>query len=148
MKATTRIVILSNQTLLVDGVIARLQQYRDRVELYLVDLHHPNLLDRIMEILPAAIILDDKDPQVQQVAPLDELFRALPSIRVICLNTTCVQTQVIRSAQYDVAEVGSLLELIESTNPGALGESSPARQRGFGDEKSLSQRRVNEGSRF
>ncbi len=119
MKRPIRVVILSNQTLLVEGVITRLKQYRDRVELHSVDFRHPNLLAHITELQPAAIILDDKDPLVVQVAPLDKLIRALPTIKVIRLNTRSFQAQVIQSDRYCVAEVCDLLELIEPGSPEA-----------------------------
>ena len=117
MKGLTRVVILSNQTLLVEGVIARLQQYRDRVELIVVDIRQPDLLSHIARIQPAAIILDDNDMDISQAIPLDRLLQALPTLKVLCLDTQRLQTQVIRCEQYWVTEVRDLLDLVEPSSP-------------------------------
>jgi len=109
----TRAVILSNRTLLLEGVLTRLHQFQDRVELHLVDLQQPNPLAQITTVQPAAIIMDDKDPVVAQAVPLDRLFQALPTVKVIRLDAHCPQTQVIRSEEFWVTEVRDLLELIE-----------------------------------
>ncbi len=122
MKAPSRVVILSNQTLLVEGVITRLQQYENRVELHVEDLHQPDLLAKITEIQPAAIILDDKNILVSQALPLERLLRELPTLKVIRLDAQCLQTQVIRSDQYWVKEVCDLLELIEPASVEAVGQ--------------------------
>lgn len=113
MKIPSRVVILSNRTLLVEGVITRLKQYESRVELHVLDLDQLNLLAKIAQIQPLAIILDDKDPLVSQAIPLDKLLRELPTLKVIRLDAQCLQTQVIRSEQYSVKEVCDLLELID-----------------------------------
>lgn len=113
MKIPSRVVILSNRTLLVEGVITRLQQYESRVELHVLDLNQSDLLVKITAIKPTAIILDDKAPLVSQAIPLDKLLRELPTLKVICLDAQCLQTQVIRSEQYRVNEVCDLLELID-----------------------------------
>jgi hypothetical protein len=122
MKVLSKVVILSNKTLLVEGVITRLQQYESRVELHVLDLNRLNLLAKITEIQPTAIILDDKDPLVSQAIPLDRLLRELPTLKVIRLDAQRLQTQVIRSEQYCVAEVCDLLELIEPTCAEAVGQ--------------------------
>lgn len=116
MKKPTRIVILSNKTLLAEGVITRLQQYENRAELHVVDLKQPNLLAKIMEVHPKAIILADKDPLISQTLPLDKLLRDLPNLKVIRLDAQCLQTQVICSEQYRVEEVCDLLDLIDPSN--------------------------------
>lgn len=121
MKAPSRVVILSNQTLLVEGVITRLQQYGNRVELHVEDLHQPDLLAKITEIQPTAIILDDKNILDSQALPLERLLRELPTLKVIRLDAQCLQTQVIRSDQYWVKEVYDLLELIEPASAEAVG---------------------------
>jgi galactitol-specific phosphotransferase system IIC component len=122
MKVPTRVVILSNQTLLVEGVITRLQQHEKRVELHVVDLKQPDLLDKITEVQPTAIILDAKDQLVSQAIPLDRLLRDLPTLKVIRLDAQRLQTQLIRSEQYWVTEVCDLLELIEPTIAEAVGQ--------------------------
>ena len=120
MKEPSRVVILSNQTLLVEGVITRLQQYESRVELHVLDLNQPDMMAKITAIQPVAIILGDKDPPVSQVMSLDKLLRELPTLKVIRLSAQCLQTQVIRSEQYWVNEVCDLLELIDPVSAAAV----------------------------
>jgi len=120
MKVPSRVVILSNQTLLVEGVITRLQQYESRVDLHVLDLYQPDLMAKITAIQPEAIILADKDPLVSQAIPLDKLLRELPTLKVIRLNAQCLQTQVIRSEQYWVNGVCDLLELIDPVSVEAV----------------------------
>ena len=110
-----RVLIVQHQSLLVEGIITRLRQYRDRVDLYVVDWQQPNLLSCIVEIQPEAIIFDDRNPVISQVLRLDNLFWALPNLKIIQLNAEHIQSQLFRCEKHWVTDVDALLDLIEPT---------------------------------
>ncbi|HLF27628.1 MAG TPA: hypothetical protein VJG32_14935 [Anaerolineae bacterium] len=109
-----RVVILSGGSLFAQGVASRLQQHTDHIDLHRVDCQEPGALEQIIAVQPAVVILDATDPRIDQACPLTKLLQALPSLKVIRLDSQQDHVQIVTSQQRQAAEVRDLIQLIES----------------------------------
>ncbi len=108
----TRVAILSSQSLFTEGVASRLREHAEQIDLRTVDSRQPDALQQVIAIRPATIILDATDPDIDAQLPLDTVLEALPSLRVIRLDSQHSVVQVVTSEQRSAAEVRDLIQLI------------------------------------
>jgi len=114
----TRVVILSAHSLFIAGIVNRLKQYPQQVDLTVLDpLESPGYVERIIKIQPSTLILDSFRDDEQTVHPLPQLLNALPSLRVVCLDIKKDYIQVVNSSTCSVERVRELLEII-TAKPG------------------------------
>ncbi|MBN1669164.1 MAG: hypothetical protein JW862_18865 [Anaerolineales bacterium] len=111
----SRIVILSNHSLFAEGIASRLRQYPERVEVHFVDPQHPDYLEAISTIRPAAVLIDAADTELTQCCTLCELLVALPHLTVIRLDVQERDLQVVTSIQRHFHQVRDLLDIVEQS---------------------------------
>lgn len=115
-----RIVILSNHSLFAEGIASRLRQYPERVDVHFINPQHPDYLDEIAAIRPAAILLDAADTEITRCCVLCDLLIALPQVTIIRLEVQARDLQVVTSTQQRFDEVRDLLDII-AQSPYKLG---------------------------
>jgi DNA-binding NarL/FixJ family response regulator len=122
---SNRIVILSDHSLLSDGVISQLKQNRSSFEFSIVDVLSENLIDRVIKEKPSILILDGSNPHITQSKLLLDLLMAFPSLQVINLNNQSPEVKVIRWGSKLVSGIDELISAIASgsSNPH---ENSPS----------------------
>ena len=114
----TKVVILSAQSLFIEGIISRLKKYPQRVDLTIIDpVVHTNYVEQIIKLHPSTLILDSLKDDQKNMHPLSLLLKDLPSLRVIYLDIMKNTIQVVNSSTLAVERVGELLEII-TAEPG------------------------------
>jgi DNA-binding NarL/FixJ family response regulator len=108
-----RIVILSGHSLFTEGVASRLRQYPQRVDVLFFDPQHPDYIDRIQKIRPAAVILDAADTDNSQCCLLCDLLIALPNLMIVRLEAQKPDIQIVKSSHYHIDEVRDIIDIIE-----------------------------------
>jgi len=110
-----RIVILTNHSLFVEGIISSLTRQPEHIDLQVVDLSHPNALAQVVSACPTVIILDDSYPEALRPFTLQELIQLIPELTIIRLDHQKLQIQVMSCKQHMVDEIRDLIDLIEAT---------------------------------
>jgi DNA-binding NarL/FixJ family response regulator len=114
----TSVVILSGKTLFTEGVAARLRTHEDWLDLHVVDADRGDALQQVVSARPSAVILDADDPQVTRHCSLNQLFQALPEVRVVRLDPERDQIQLLTSEQHLAADFADLINVIQP--PGVM----------------------------
>src|SRR5574341_706570 len=110
--AGPRVIILSSHSLFVEGVATRLRQQLAEREVRTVDAHQPDVLNLVIAVRPSVVILDATDTEAAQACPVEDLLKALPSLKIIRLHPQQKQIQVVTSEQRVVDEVRDLIDVI------------------------------------
>ncbi len=111
------VVILSSGSLFLEGVATRLRRHSPRVELALIDPRSPDMMIRLAELAPVAVILDTADSWVAENCSMSRLLNALPGALVIELDTSAQHVRVVSSEQYPARDVNALVDVIDSHLP-------------------------------
>jgi DNA-binding NarL/FixJ family response regulator len=109
----TQVVILSDQSLFVEGVASRLQQYPAQLEVHIIDPRESGAMEAISEQLPSAVIMDATDPETDVFCPLCRLLLRLPELKIIRLDPQLDQVQIVTSKCLEAVEVHDLVGMIE-----------------------------------
>jgi DNA-binding NarL/FixJ family response regulator len=112
-----RVVILSSQSLYTEGVLSRLKEYQDELDLQVVDAKAEEALTQIVKLDPSAVIIDTTDKVAATGCPLGELLDRLPSLRIIRLNPGQQGFQLVTSETREAKEVHDLIAVIGSSDP-------------------------------
>lgn len=109
---TASVVILSTRSLFALGVVKRLQQYLDKVQLTTIDPRQQDAMNQIIAAHPQALILDMTDPVAVKFCSLSTLFGALPAVKIIRLDPFQKQMQVVSSVQHPAHAVQDIASVI------------------------------------
>jgi chemotaxis response regulator CheB len=107
------VVLLSDPSLLTQGIVLRLRHSFCGQEIETIDSHRPDLLEALIQVNPQVIILDVSNKSIAEICPLHRIFNALPNVILMEINLENSQIQVIRSDHYDAGGFTDLLQLIE-----------------------------------
>ena len=110
--AGPQVIVLSSHSLFVEGVATRLRQQLAEREVQTIDARQPDVLNLVIAAQPAVVILDATDTEAAQVCSVEDLLRALPSLKIIRLHPQHKQIQVVTSEQRVVDEVRDLIDVI------------------------------------
>ncbi len=108
-----RVAILSSHSLFTEGVASRLREYPQQVEVLFVDPQQPDYLEKILEIHPAAIIIDAADRGVSQGCTFIDLLMSFFKVPIIRLEAHKDDIQIITSEQHNLKEVRDLIKVLE-----------------------------------
>ncbi len=115
----TKVVILTAQSLFIEGIISRLKKYAHRIDLTIIDpVKDTNYVEQIIKLQPSTLILDSLKDKTQNFHPLPLLLKDLPSLRVIYLDMMKNTIQVVNSSTLAVERVRELLEIITAEPEG------------------------------
>jgi DNA-binding NarL/FixJ family response regulator len=108
----TRVVVLSSRSLYAEGVISRLRQHEDHLELIVVDSHQTDAMEKIKLAQPTAVILDASDQEANNHCPLEQLLQSMPAVKVIRLDPSQDGFQVLTSERHTTGELGDLISIL------------------------------------
>jgi hypothetical protein len=111
----TRVAILTGHSLLADGLISRLREYAEQLELQVFDIEQANVLSQITAFHPLALILEENKSGQAESCSLKSILTALPNTLVIYLGLGDDDIHVIQSEQHHAGGVQELLEIIRPT---------------------------------
>lgn len=107
---TSRVAVLSGQSLFVEGIISRLREHAGRLEVHHIDPKPGDYIDRIKRIKPAAVVIDAADEDEEQCCFLCELLLAFPWMMIVRLAANQYDVQVIRSSTQRFEDVQDLID--------------------------------------
>ena len=111
----SKIAILTDHSLLAEGLISRLRGYLDSLELQVFDVNQADVLTQIVAFHPSVIILEEIEPQQFETCSLKRMLSLLPNLMVIYLRLGEQNIQVIESEQYPAKEVREVVDIIRQS---------------------------------
>jgi hypothetical protein len=124
------VAVLTNQSLLMQGIISRLQASALALNIQIVETKPEEVLEKWIALQPDVVIIESKELSDPLFFPLNMLFTSLPSLVVMEVNIQASNIQVIRSSQFTASGVADLLGLLQSASenlPGAFSFNNPAK---------------------
>lgn len=106
--------MLTDYSLLVQGIASRLRQSFHSLEVEEVDQSQPDLIHTLINLQPQVVILGSYG-QEERPCELSHLFNALPNLVVIEVNLESSNVQMIRSGQYTAADISGLVNMLEGS---------------------------------
>jgi len=110
-----KIVVLTDYSLLVQGIASRLRQSFHSLDVEEVDFNQPDLLQVLVQQNPQVIICGSYGQGQPLSCDLSSLFNLLPNLVVIEVNLENSNVQMIRSGQYNAADISGLVTMLESS---------------------------------
>lgn len=116
--AKLKVVALTSQALYSAGVINRLEQYGDQLDLVKIDVENDDVMQVVENHHPHAIIIDTNFEDDIAHCPLEEFVRRVPAVKVIRLDPEREGFEVLTSEQHSASAVDELIEVITGRNDG------------------------------
>jgi hypothetical protein len=110
------VAILSDQSLLTQGIISRLHNSAPAKDVQIVELGQPDVVGKLLAIKPDVIILESKELANNSLCPLNHLFGVIPHLVVMEVNIETSDIQVIRSNQYAASGIGDMLTMLQNAH--------------------------------
>ncbi len=108
------VVLISDRSLFAKSVASCLPKYLRQVDLQVVDSERPEALDEIIRVRPNLVVLEIAFLESHQPNMLERLLLALPSLKIIGLDTRKQDILLLCSEQLIVSDVRDLASLIET----------------------------------
>jgi hypothetical protein len=124
------VAVLTNQSLLMQGIISRLQASAFALNIQIMETKPEEVLEKWIALQPDVVIIESKELSNPLFFPLNMLFTNLPSLVVMEVNIQTSNIQIIRSSQFTASGVADLLGLLQSASenlPGAFSSNNPAK---------------------
>jgi DNA-binding NarL/FixJ family response regulator len=112
--AKARVVILSGYTLFAEGVVNRLRQFPQRIEVSIINPDEGEVIARIREIHPSAVIIDASEPETEESFSPWELMTSSREVKLIRLDPESSEVQIVSTKCFNASDVRDLVDLIES----------------------------------
>ena len=110
--AKLKVVALTSHSLYSAGVINRLEQYGDQLDLVKIDVEHDDVMEVVENHHPHAVIIDTNFEDEVAHCPLEEFVRRVPKVKVILLDPERQGFEILTSEQHSASAVGELIEVI------------------------------------
>lgn len=111
-----KVVILTDYSLLAQGIASRLRQSSHSLDVELVDFRRPDVLNEVVRLMPQVVIFASREVENSNICPLRELFDSLPNLLVIKVSLDDSNIQLIQSGQYRAADFSDLVHLLEDVS--------------------------------
>jgi DNA-binding NarL/FixJ family response regulator len=111
-----KVVILTDYSLLAQGIASRLRQSSHSLEVELVDTRRPDVMSEVVRLQPQVVIFGSREVENSNICPLRELFSSLPNLMVIKVSLDNSNIQLIQSGQYKAAEFSDLVNMLEDVS--------------------------------
>jgi DNA-binding NarL/FixJ family response regulator len=108
-----KVVVLTDYSLLAQGIASRLRQSSRSLEVEVVDFRQPGVLDTLIQLQPQVVIFESRDVESSSMCSLGSLFNALPNLVVVELNLDNSNIQLIRGGQYKAIDSTDLLRVLD-----------------------------------
>jgi DNA-binding NarL/FixJ family response regulator len=108
----TRVVVLKAPTLFTEGIAARLGQHPEEIELAVVDSRDADALAKTIASRPEVVLFEAHDENLERSCPLVDLLEAVPTVKVIRLDSSQDRVQIVTSEQRSVNEPIDLIDML------------------------------------
>jgi DNA-binding NarL/FixJ family response regulator len=110
-----RVVILTAHSLFTEGIATRLKQHLDQIELQVVDSQSADAMARTIAAQPAVVVFEAHDEHVECSCPLAGLLDARPALKIIRLDPSHDQIQIVTSEQRAASKPMDLINMLLSS---------------------------------
>ena len=110
-----KVVVLTGNSLLAQGMVSRLRQYSRLLELLEVDLTTPNSLRQVSDFQPEIIIFDENDFTDSRQPLFVNLLNTIPDAILVELRMENPNVQMIQSVRYTASSADELVQLFKSS---------------------------------
>ena len=107
-----RVVVLTAPSLFTEGIATRLSEHADQIELEVVDSRNAEALAKAIAARPAVVLLEARDSNAASPCLLEDLLGAVPSVKIIRLDPSRDQIQVVTSEQRTVSDPIDLIGMV------------------------------------
>jgi hypothetical protein len=116
-----KVVVLTGNSLLAQGMVSRLREYSRLLELLEVDLATPHSLRQVSEFQPEIIIFDESAFTDSLQPLLVNLLNTVPDATLVELRMEDPNVQVIQSVRFTASSAEELVQLFKfsSSIPGS-----------------------------
>lgn len=111
----SRVAVLSNRSVFIEGVAVRLRQLLESEALLLVDAYQDDALHQVVAARPSVVIMDAGETASGQFCRLGQLLEALPLLTIIGLDVRSGSVRVVISAERRIGQAQDLLGMIKTT---------------------------------
>jgi hypothetical protein len=111
-----KIVVLTGNSLMAQGMVSRLREYSRLIELLEVDLTAPNSLRKVSEFQPEIIIFDESAFTDSLQPLLVNLLNTIPDAMLVELRMENPNVQVIQSVRFTASSADELVQLFKSSD--------------------------------
>jgi hypothetical protein len=111
-----RIAMMTNHSLFAEGLISRLREYPEQLDLQIFDLLQPDVVSHVVEFKPLVIILEENEEQQFNIGTFKKMLAILPNLLIIYLYLNQPDILIIQSEHYLASGVGELVDIIRQTN--------------------------------
>jgi hypothetical protein len=119
-----KIVVLTGNSLLAQGMVSRLRQYSRQLELLEVDLAAPDYLCKVSEFHPEIIVFDESAFTDSRQPLLANLLNTVSDAIFVELRMEDPNVQVIQSMRFTAASADELVQLFKASD--SIPGSAPA----------------------
>jgi len=109
-----KVVALTGNSLLVQGMVSRLQEYMHLFEIRVVDLAAPDSLQQISTFQPEIIIFDEGDFTDRLHHLLVDFLNSLPEVILLELRLDDPNVQLIQSSRFMAATTDDLVKIFKA----------------------------------
>lgn len=107
-----KVVVLTGNSLLTQGMTSRLRDYRGQLELRSIDLATSNLLSQIAEFQPEIVFFEASDLRDSPHCTLVDILNALPDAIVLEVRMDKPGINMIQTTQLAAANIEELVHLL------------------------------------
>jgi|OpeIllAssembly_1097287.scaffolds.fasta_scaffold202445_2 hypothetical protein len=111
-----RIAMMTNHSLFAEGLISRLREYPEQLDLQIFDLLQPDVVSHVVDFKPLVIILEENEDQQFNISSFKEMLAILPNLLIIYLYLNQPDILIIQGEHYLANGVGELVDIIRRTN--------------------------------
>lgn len=111
-----RIAMMTNHSLFAEGLISRLREYPEQLDLRIFDHLQPDVVSHLVDFKPLVIILEENEEQQFNVGTFKQMLAILPNLLIIYLYVNQPDVLIIQSERYLANGVGELVDIIRQTN--------------------------------
>ncbi len=108
-----RIVVLSRCSIFADGIARRLAERADVEMVQLVDASQDEALDRVRELEPSMIIIDQTDMENHLRVPVACILSAVPGAKLVQVNPNNDQIVIFTSVEMRASRVHDLVTAVQ-----------------------------------
>jgi hypothetical protein len=114
-KMDAKIAMMTNHSLFAEGVISRLREYPEQLDLQVFDLSQPDVISHVIEFKPLVVILEENEEQHFNISSFKHIFAMLPNLLIIYLYLDQPDILIIQSERHSANGVGELMDIIRQT---------------------------------
>ena len=110
-----RVVALTSNSLLIQGLVSRLRDYAQVFDIHVVDLAAPDSLQQVSDFRPEIIIFEEGDLKDTTYPSLVDFLNSLPEVILLELRLDNPNVQWIQSVRVEASTTDDLVNIFKTS---------------------------------